>query len=193
MEDEPHPHVYLRVGPGGSGHTRFIHDLATCLDNELFLGFPGPGFIRGANVTPKNVFNGMSVRFCNRVRRYKGLKMVAFDDIQPKDMCKPSPIVYLFSSASELGKVNTWVFSVDDTGMKSCGEVTADDILRHVFPGGAFEAHSCMLYRNIKEIHHMLPDGTVRVLACDGKKLEDATVLSYTECIERAKRGGGRV
>jgi hypothetical protein len=183
MEDEPHPHVYLRVGPGGSGHTRFIHDLATCLDNELFTGL---------HVTPKKVFNGMSVQFCSRVRRYNGPKLVAFDDIQPKDMCKPTPIVYWFRFP-RLGTVNTWVFSVDDTGMKSCGEVTADDILRHVFPGGAFEAHSCMLYRNIKEIHHMLPDGTVRVLACDGKKLEDATVLSYTECIERAKRGGGRV
>ena len=64
-------------------------------------------------------------------------------------------------------------------------EFDADDVMRHVFPGGDFEAHSYMLYKNITEIHHMLADGTVRVLSCDGKKLEEAIVLSYKECIER--------
>jgi hypothetical protein len=141
-------------------------------------------------MTPKKVFYGRSIKFCNMVCRYRGQKMVAFDNIQPKDMCKPSPIVYWFKPASDLGKVNTWVFSVNDKGMKAGGEVTADDILKHVFPDGSFEAHSWMLYRNIKEIHHMLPDGTVCILACDGKKLENAIVLTYDECIERIRGVG---
>ncbi|KAJ1463804.1 hypothetical protein T484DRAFT_1758561 [Baffinella frigidus] len=148
MGEVTHPHVYVRVGPGGSGHTRFIHDLSMCRNNELFTKL---------NATPKKVFHGMASQFSNRIRRYNGPKMVAFDDIQPKDMCKPSYIVYWFRFF-RLGPVNTWVFSVGDKGMQSCGEVTADDILRHVFPGGAFEAHSCMLYRNIKEIHHIRRD-----------------------------------
>ncbi|KAJ1465365.1 hypothetical protein T484DRAFT_1757473 [Baffinella frigidus] len=111
--------------------------------------------------------------------------MVAFDNIQLKDMCKPSPIVYLFHPSSHFRNIDTWVFSVNDKGMKSCGEVDADDVMRHVFPGGAFEAHSLMLYRNITEIHHMLPDGTVRILACGGKKLDSAIVLTPHACMER--------
>ncbi|KAJ1463625.1 hypothetical protein T484DRAFT_1758689 [Baffinella frigidus] len=140
-------------------------------------------------MTPKKVFYGRSIQFCNMISRYNGQKMVAFDNIQPKDMCKTSPFVKWFPYPC-IGTVNTWVFSVNDKGMKSCGEVTADNILRHVFSDGAFETHSGMLYRNIKEIHHMLPDGTVRVLACDGKKLEDAIVLTYDECIKRVRYGG---
>jgi len=115
--------------------------------------------------------------------------MVAFDGIQPPDMCTASPIVYLFHPSSNCGTVDTWVFSARDDGMRSRrgpGEDDADDVMRYVFPGGAFEAHRRTLYRNITEVHHMLADGTVRVLACGGKKLEAAVVLSYDECVTRA-------
>jgi len=132
-------------------------------------------------MTPKKFFNG--VPLC---RGLKQRTMVAFDDTQPKDMCKASPIVYLPHPSSNCETVDTWVFSVRDDWMRPCGEVDADDVMRYVFPGGAFEAHSCMLYQNITEVHHMLANGTVRVLAYGGKKLEEAVVLSYDECIKRA-------
>ena len=167
------PPVYLRVGPGGSGHSRFIHDVCDACDQDLLWH----------NMTPKKFINGMPRR--TRYRRSKKRTMVAFDDIRPKDMCKASRIVYLFHPSSPCKTVDTWVFSFSDVGMNSCGEVDADDVMRHVFPGEQFEAHRDMLYRNITEVHHMLADGTVRVLACGGK-LEDAVVLSYRECIKRA-------
>jgi len=167
------PPVYLRVGPSGSGHTRFIHDMCNECNQDL---------LSRHNMTPKKFINGMP-----RCRGSKKRTMVAFDDIRPKDMCKASRVVYLFHPSSPCKTVDTWVFSVREDGMNSCGEVDADDVMRYVFPGGDFEAHRDMLYRNITEVHHMLADGTVRVLACGGKKLEDAVVLSYHECIERTE------
>ena len=73
--------------------------------------------------------------------------------------------------------------------MKSCGEVSAQDILDHAF--GKDTGHVPRLYHWISEIHHMLPDGTVRILACGGKGLEDPIVLSENQCREReAVRAG---
>jgi hypothetical protein len=132
-------------------------------------------------MTPKKFFNGVPL-----ARGVREKTMVAFDGIQPQDMCKAFPIVYLFNPSSNCGTIGTWVFSVRDNGMHPRRGVDADDVMSYVFPGGAFEAHSDMLYRNITEVHHMLADGTVRVLACGGGKLEDAVVLSYDESIERA-------
>jgi len=37
----------------------------------------------------------------------------------------------------------------------------------------------------VTEMHHMLPDGTVHMLACDGKKVEEAIVLTPHACMER--------
>jgi len=173
-----YPLVYLRVGPGGCGHSRFIHDLSCESNQELHMRH---------NVTPKKFFGGAANQFRSMVRRCREQNMVAFDDIRKKDMCKASSIVYMLHPGfgTPCKNVDTVVLDFLDTGMRSCGEVDADDVMRHVFPGGDFEAHSYMLYQNITEVHHMLADGTVRVLACDGKKLEDAIVLSYKECIER--------
>ena len=110
--------------------------------------------------------------------------MVAFDNFPAKQMCSPSPIVYGFKNWSNLPKnMDTVVFSMNDKGMKSCGEVDADDVIAHAF--GVDNGHWHMLYRMITEIHHMLPDGTVRILACGGKKLEEAIVLTSDACMAR--------
>jgi hypothetical protein len=167
------PHVYLRVGPSGSGHTRFIQELSNTRNLQLFMKH---------TVTPTKFRSGVgSTRFCEMVDRCKEPNMIAFDDFKASGMCRPHPIVY----ARWPTRTDTIVFSMNDKGMKSCGEVDADDVLRHAFPKGAFEAHSWMLYRMITEIHHMQADGKVRILACGGKKLEDAIVLTPEECIAR--------
>ena len=112
--------------------------------------------------------------------------MVAFDNFTPAHMCSPSPIVYSFHwdniRAENLRAV---VFSLNDKGMKSCGKIDSDDVLRYAFPKGAVQAHIWMLYRQIAEIHHMLSDGTVRVLATNKRKLENPIILTQSECIER--------
>lgn len=173
-----YPLVYLRIGPGGCGHSRFIHDLSCKTNQELHMRH---------SVTPKKFFGGTARGFCSMIRRCKGQNMVAFDDIQKKEMCKASRIVYMLHPAtgSPCRNVDTLVLDFNDAGMRSCGEVDADDVMRHIFPDGAFEAHRSMLYKNITEIHQLLVDGTVRVLACGGKKLENVIVLSYEECIQR--------
>jgi hypothetical protein len=107
-------------------------------------------------------------------------------------MCSPSPIVYGFRSCDLPKNMDTIVFSVNDKGLKSTGEVDADDVITHAF-GEDNGHHRHMLYRMITEIHHMLPDGTVRILACGGKKLQDAIVLTPDECMAREiARVGGR-
>ena len=164
--------MYLRVGASGSGHTRFIQDLSKTCDLKLFTKH---------TVTANKWFRGPCQKFSTMVRRCKEKKMVAFDNMQQKDMCRASPIVYLNGD----DKIDTYVFSVNDRGMKSCGAVDADDVLRHAFGEGGFDGHSHMLYRKISEIHHMLPDGTVRILACGGAKLADPIVLTRLECMER--------
>ena len=73
--------------------------------------------------------------------------------------------------------------------MKWSGELDAEDILVHVFGKEGLEGRLTIMYNKITEIHHMLPDGNVRMLACGGKKLEDTIVLSYAECIERVVSG----
>ena len=172
------PRVYLRVGPNAPEHTTFIEHLGIQNDLQIF---------SKNNVSPlKFCHHGTTcVRFKDKFSKYKMPKMLAFDNFRAKDMCSPSQIVYYFHWDLSRHYADTIVFSVNDKGMKSCGEVDADDVLRHVFPNGKFEAHSWMLYRNITEIHHMLPDGTVRILACGGKKLEDPIVLTEMECLER--------
>jgi hypothetical protein len=167
------PHVYLRVGPSGSGHTGFIEDLASTCKLKLFMKH---------TVTPKKfcIDRGFT-KFGKKVDHCKEPNMIAFDDFKASGMCRTRPIVY----ARWPTMTHTIVFSMNDKGMKSCGEVDADDVLRHAFPKGAFEAHSWMLYRMITEIHHMQADGKVRILACGGKKLEDAIVLTPEECIAR--------
>jgi hypothetical protein len=177
MERKP-PRVYLRVGPDGSGHTRFIKHLSETYDLQLFMKH---------TITPKKFCYGPgNQQFYEKVKRCEQPKMVAFDNFRVKDMCKPSPIVYGFKKYNSLPKhMDMVVFSMNDKGMNSCGEVDADDVLRHVFPKGAFEAHSWMLYRMIAEIHHMLPDGTVRILAVGGKKLDEAIVLTPDACMAR--------
>ena len=97
--------------------------------------------------------------------------MLAFDNFTPKQMCGPSPIVYSvhwYNICAE--NLDTVVFSLNDKGMKSCGEIDSDDVLRYAFPKGAAQAHNAMLYRQIAEIHHMLSDGTVCVLATEARE-----------------------
>ena len=113
--------------------------------------------------------------------------MVAFDNFTPAHMCAPSPIVYSFHNWNDIRAENlrAVVFSLNDKGVKSCGEIDSDDVLRYAFPNGAAHYHNDMLYHQIAEIHQMLSDGTVRVLATNGKKLENPIVLTQSECIER--------
>jgi hypothetical protein len=175
MERKP-PRVYLRVGPDGSGHTRFITHLSETFNLQLFTKH---------SITPTKFCKGPgSTQFCAKVNRCNQPKMVAFDNFQAKHMCSPSPIVYGFKNWSNLPKnMDMVVFSMNDKGMKSCGEVDADDVITHAF--GKDNGHWHMLYRMITEIHHMLPDGTVRILACGGKKLEEAIVLTSDACMAR--------
>jgi hypothetical protein len=171
------PKIYLRVGPGGSGHTNFIEDLAKACDLELFTH-------RG--MTPRKFCYGPgSARFNTKLQRCKKKKMLAFDNCRSKDMCSEVPIVLSFHWDGMSHILDTIVLSVNDKGMKSSGEVDADEVLRHAFPYGDVE--HCRLYPKITEIHHMLPDGTVRILASAGKKLQDPIVLSALECIERVR------
>ena len=168
---------YIRVGPSGAGHTDFIQHLSNTCNLRLF---------SKQGMTPKKYCYGPGGdRFCSQILKCKQPKMLAFNDCRAKDMCRPSPIVYNFGSSNLHQDLHTVVFSVNDKGMKSCGEVDADDILKHAFPNGAFEAHSHMLYQNIFEIHHMLTDGTVRIMACGGKKLQDPLMLTKNECLAR--------
>jgi hypothetical protein len=165
------PRVYLRVGPSGSGHTRFIKELAETCKLKLFMKH---------RITPKKFCYGPgSTQFCDKVDSCKQSNMIAFDGFHAKHMCRPSPIVY----AQWPKKTDTIVFSMNDKGMKSCGEIDADDVIAHAF--GVDNGHWHMLYRMITEIHHMLPDGTVRILACGGKQLEEAIVLTPKECMAR--------
>jgi hypothetical protein len=52
---------------------------------------------------------------------------------------------------------------------------------------GFYFIESVSPYANqyITEIHHILPDGTVRILACNGQKLEEAIVLTADAFMER--------
>ena len=69
--------------------------------------------------------------------------------------------------------------------MKSSGEADAENILVHLFGKDELESRQSVMYNLITEIQHVLPNGKVRILACGGKKLEDAIVLSHKECTDR--------
>jgi hypothetical protein len=125
-------------------------------------------------------------------------KMVAFDNTPVKKMGYANTTVKNMCFIKNLKsldhepkcdrrtRVDTWVFSVNDEGMKLSGNDDAEDILVHLFGKDDLEFRRGTLYNLVTEIHRMLPDGTVRILACGGKKLQDTIVLSYDECIERA-------
>jgi hypothetical protein len=168
------PRVYLRVGPNAPEHTTFIEHLGNQNDLRIF---------RKNGMTPVKVLTSLKggTRFCNEVRRYKGKKMVAFDNIDAKHMVRVGKLKRLGGHPFE--DVDAWVFSINDKGMKSCGEVSTQDILDHSF--GKDTGHVPRLYHWISEIHHMLPDGTVRILARGCKELEDPIVLTEMECLER--------
>ena len=168
--------IFLRVGPSAP-HTDFVEHIAMTHNLQLFAN---------VNMTPRKFCYGPgSARFNAKVLKCKKPKILAFDSFHAKDMCDPAPIKYNFHWNGEIQDLHTVVFTVNDKGMKSGAEVDADDVLRHVFQNGDFEHHRCMLYRNISEIHHMLSDGTVKILACGGKKLEDPIVLTEKQCLER--------
>jgi hypothetical protein len=170
------PRVYLRVGPSGSGHTSFIQNLAQTRDLKLFTK---------RTRTPRKMFHHGSTKFEHTIYRYEGKKMVAFDNFRANHMCCPRQFKFLTCR-----DIDTWVFSVNDKGMESCGEVDADDVLAHAFiedlrAGVGLVARRINMYQYITDIHHMLPDGTVRILACDGKKLDEAIVLTADACMAR--------
>ena len=168
--------VYLRVGPTSPGHGNFIRYMAKACNLQLFCK---------KGLTPKKICHGPgSSRFNNKALNCKFPKMLAFDNCHAKEMCSVAPIEYNFHWNGFVNNFKTVVFSINDTGMKSCAEIDADDLLRHAFPNECDEKKT-MLYSKILEIHHMLPDGTVRILACGGKKLEDPIVVTETECLER--------
>ena len=158
MPPQQHPRVYLRVGPSGSAE--FIEHIAEISNLELHMK---------KNMTPRKYCRGPGgQRFCEKIQKSHKQVMVAFDNFTPAHMCSPSPIVYSFHWDNiRAENLHTVVFSLNDKGMKSCGEIDSDDVLRHAFPNGAAQAHIWMLYRQIAEIHHMLSDGTVRVLATE--------------------------
>jgi hypothetical protein len=167
------PYVYLRVGASGSGHTRFIHELANECDLYLYQRHNGHA---------KNWFTGGS-----RPKWYSFHptgRMVAFDGMSPKQMCRASDIVYITQDSSKK-KFSTYVFSLDDKYMTTSCEIDADDVLKYAFGSDGYHNHHNMLYKRITEIHHMLPDGTVRILASNGEKLTDPIVLTRIECIQR--------
>jgi len=167
------PCVYLRVGASGSGHSRFIHDLTDACDLHLLMRLNG---------TAKRWFaNGSCPK---RSSFYPTGRIVAFDGISPKQMCTASNVVYI-AQDSKKKKINTYVFSLDDRRMKPSCEIDADDVLKYAFGGDGHRNHYDMLYRRITEIHHMLPNGTVRILASEGEKLVHPIVLTRSECLNR--------
>ena len=175
-------HIYIRVGPSGSGHTRFIQDLATKCDMKLFTK---------RTRTPFKLLNRQPTKFEKMIAHCKEKKMVAFDNTPVKNMCfiKNLKSLNFEPKWDRRARVDTWVFSVNDKGMKSSGEDDAEDILVHLFGKYELEYRREDVYNRVTEIHKILPDGTVHVLACGGKKLEAAIVLSYDECIERVVLG----
>jgi hypothetical protein len=167
------PHVYLRVGASGSGHTRFIHELAAACDLNLFQRHNGHA---------KNWFGrGRTIRW---TKFHTPETIIAFDDMRPKQMCRASDIVYI-TQDSKRNKISTYVFSLDDRYMTTSGDIDADDALKYAFGNDGYNRHHNMLYKRITEIHHMLPNGTVRILASDGVKLADPIVLTQLECLKR--------
>jgi len=174
MKDKPH--VYLRVGPDGSEHTSFILDLATECGMKLFTK---------RTRTPMKMFNRESTKFEDTIGRCKEKKMVAFIDTPVKKMCFIKNLKHLEHVPSCIGHVDTWIFSVSDKGMQSSVEADAEDILVHLFGKDELESHQSVLHLHNLEIQHVLPNGKVRILACGGKKLEDAIVLSHKECTDR--------
>ena len=161
--------MYLRVGASGSGHSRFIHDLAdgcdlTRLDN--------------GGSAKKWFANGYGRKRCSFESRKR---MVAFDGIAQKEMCTASNLVYLAQDSTKK-KVDTYIFSMD---MRVLGDFDADDVLKYAFGARGHRKHSDVLYERITEIHHMLPDGTVRILASEGAKLVDPIILTRVECLQR--------
>ena len=187
-----HGRIYIRVGPSGSGHTRFIEDLATKCDMKLFTK---------RTRTPFKLFNRQTTKFEKMIADCKEKKMVAFDNTlvknmryantTVKNMCfiKNLKFLDMEPKCDNRRRVDTWVFSVNDKGMKSSGEDDAEDILVHLFGKYELEYRRKDVYNLVTEIHHMRPTGTVRILASGGKKLEAAIVLSYDECIERVVLG----
>ena len=175
------PIVYLRVGPVGSGHTRFIKDMAMVCDLKLFEKYTR---------TPMKMFHKKPTRFEESIGKYQGKKMVAFDNTRVKDMCLIRPFKSLDGGSltcRTLCGIDTWVFSVVCSKLNPSGngEVDADDVLEYVFGHEELRDRHSTLYDFVTEIHHMLADGTVRVLTCHKKKLSSAIVLSYEQCIER--------
>ena len=165
--------VYLRVGPTSPGHGNFIRYMAKACNLQLFCK---------NGMTPKKICYGPgSSCFNNKALKCKNPKMLAFEDCRSKDMCDVAPIQYNFHWNGLINDFKTAVFSINDTGMNLCAEI---DLLRHAFPN-EFDEKKTMLYSKILEINHMLPNGTVRILACGGKKLEDPIVVTETECLER--------
>jgi hypothetical protein len=185
-------HVYIRVGPSGSGHTRFIRDIATKCDMKLFTK---------RTRTPFKLLNRQTTKFEKMIADCTEKKMVAFDNTPVKkmryanttlnNMCfvKNLKMLDFEPKCDRRTSVDTWVFSVNDKGMKLSGNDDAEDILVHLFGKDDLESRRDILYNLVTEIHYMLPNGTVRILASGGKKLEAAIVLSYDECIERVVLG----
>ena len=168
--------VYLRVGPTSPAHGNFIRFMAKACNLQLFCK---------NGMTPKKFCYGPgSARFNNKALKCKTPKMLAFDNCFAKDMCDVAPIEYNFHWNGLVNDFKTVVFSVNDTGLNQFSEIDADDLLRHVFPN-EFDCKKMMLYSKVSEIHHIMPDGTVRILFCEGKKLEDPVVVTETECLER--------
>jgi len=185
----PPGRIYIRIGPSGSGHTRFIRDLAMKCDMKLFTK---------RTRTPYKLLNRQTTKFEKMIAQCTEKKMVAFDNTPVKKMGYANTTVKNMCFIKNLKsldhepkcdrrtRVDTWVFSVNDEGMKLSGNDDSEDILVHLFGKDDLESRRGTLYNLVTEIHRMLPDGTVRILACGGKKLQDIIVLSYDECIERA-------
>lgn len=176
------PSVYLRVGPSGSGHTRFINDVAMMCDLKLFAK---------NSMTPNKMFHRNPTKFEAKIGKCKVQKMVAFDNTLTNHMCS----VKSFSSLNGIGLtcstlkgVDTWIFSVLSSKVipaKNDSEVDADDVLEYVFGNGELKNRHHTLYENVTEIHHLLGDGRVRILSCEKKKLKSEMVVSYGECLDR--------
>jgi hypothetical protein len=170
------PRVFLRVGANGTGHTRFINDLAETCHLKVFTKH---------SISPKKFANGVgNLKFCEKVDRYQFPKMIAFDNVSVKHMCSPSSILHGFSCDHTPNNIDAIVFSINDKG-KLGDDIDLDGIIRHVF--GKNSGHLSMLYKRITEIHHMVKNNKVRVLASMGKRLHEPIILSHEECIDRVK------
>jgi hypothetical protein len=174
------PSVYLRVGPSGSGHTQFINGAVMMCGFKLFPAGSG---------TPLKMFHRNPGKFEEDVGKCKVKKMVAFDNIHLNHGIKSfKSLNGIGLTYTNLNGVDTMCFSVMSSklsNMKEDNEADAGDVLDFVFGCRELESRHHTMYENVTEIHHLLGNGTVRVLACDKKKLTGTVVVSHEECLDR--------